>query len=148
MCNNYSNIIIKNTSFGILFILIDGLVSLLAIPILIGSLGIELYGLWITILQPIMLLAATDIGISSSAGRFIAKYQNERDKYIINARVIFFIIAFIVFCISPIIIYLFNNTLADKDQIYINIIILILFYILDFADFHVFWFLHLFFHSK
>ncbi len=60
-----------------LVLMISGLVLT---PVLTGYFGKEGYGVWILVGQVIAYLGVLDLGVSSSVGRFVAKYDARKDE--------------------------------------------------------------------
>ncbi|MEH0019110.1 MAG: oligosaccharide flippase family protein [Desulfobacter sp.] len=54
--------------------------GLILVPVLLSSLGLYDYGLWLTLGQGVSILALLDFGISNSVTRFISKADAEQDK--------------------------------------------------------------------
>ena len=123
----------RNTRSGILSKSIEAGTAFLTIPIIVKSLGQENYGLWIIIGQALVFFGALDFGITSSIGRFVAKFngRNEKenvDKTISNAFLLLGIFAFLVLATIPIINthleYIFNID-AYQRQVASNLILVI-----------------------
>jgi O-antigen/teichoic acid export membrane protein len=77
------------------------LVSTMVItPLLIIRLGKEGYGIWMLVGQVIAYLGILDLGVSSSIGRFVAKYDARKDytniSRIINSAIFLFFISSIL----------------------------------------------------
>ena len=76
---NISTQLLKNASAGwfeMTILLVSGLI---VPPLLLASLGKEGYGVWLLVGQVTAYLPILDLGVSSSVGRFVAKYKAKED---------------------------------------------------------------------
>lgn len=98
----------KNTFFNILNFIVHPMAMLIAIPIFIFYLGIEIFGIWILINSIISHLRFFDPGLGNSIIKFVSKYRSKNDilninKIINNIFFIFLLIVLILLFISFII---------------------------------------------
>ena len=77
---NVKKIILKNTFSGILCKVVETVTAIVTIPIIIKSLGVQNYGLWVIISQIIVFFGALDFGITNSIGRYVAKYKGQDNR--------------------------------------------------------------------
>ena len=102
---NVTKIFARNIQAGLLSKLFGAFVVFLTTPIIIDSLGNEIYGLWMTIGQAIVFFGSLEFGLLGSVGRFVAKYNGSNDekginKTINNGLLLFIVFAFFVIILS------------------------------------------------
>lgn len=117
---NITKIIAKNIKTGIISKLILTLSVFITLPIILQSVGAEMYGFWITISQSLVFLSALDFGITSSIGRLVAKYKgaNEDDniiKAVNNALILLLIFSLLLILTLPIIIFYLDSIININE---------------------------------
>ncbi len=76
---NIARQLFRNTICGWCEIAILFAIAMVIPPLLLARLGKEGYGVWALVGQVISCLAILDLGVSNSVGRFVAKYNAEKD---------------------------------------------------------------------
>ena len=106
---NVSKQLFRNTIFGWFemgILLVSGFIIP---PLLLSRLGKEGYGLWLLIGQLTAYLPILDLGVSSSVGRFVAKYNAKKDfenlSQIISSSIFLFLFSSVCTVIITIIIW-------------------------------------------
>lgn len=94
-------------------------------PLLLASLGKEGYGVWILVGQVTAYLPILDLGVGSSVGRFVAKYNAKKDyeglSQIISSSIFLFLISSIFVVIITLIIWPNFSKFFDLSREYFNV---------------------------
>lgn len=120
---NISKQLLRNTIAG-WFEMIILLVSTMVItPLLISRLGKGGYGVWMLVGQVIAYLAILDLGVGSSVGRFVAKYNAGKDylrlSRIVNSAIFLFLVSSIfIFFTTLILCPNFSKFFKLSDEYY------------------------------
>jgi len=116
--------ILNNTVVGLLAKFLEVAVAFLTIPILLSSLGKENYGFWIMCSQVLVFFGALDFGVTSSIGRFVAKYNARADKdgliNNINTSLFLLFISAILVLISTLIVVFKYTTFFNVAPVHVN----------------------------
>lgn len=122
---NISKQLFRNTIFGwfeMVILLVSGFIIP---PLLLTSLGKEGYGLWLLIGQLTAYLPILDLGVSSSVGRFVAKYNAKNDfeslSKIISSSMFLFLFSSVCTVIVTIIIWPNFSKFFNLSPEYFNI---------------------------
>src|SRR4030043_1219025 len=101
--------VLRNATAGWFEMAVLIISALVIPPVLIARFGKEGYGVWVLVGQVISYLAILDLGVSSSVGRFVAKYNANNDfdntARIINSSVFFFVISAILIIFATLILW-------------------------------------------
>ena len=133
MKNNFN--IFKQTSWSILIRILNSGISFISISILLKILGINEFGIWITILALFASFSFVDLGLANGLRNALPKFENDRIKsnnLIVQTFLLTIIIAVIAIIIFEI--FSFSNMLVDFLKleykiVELEIIIDILFYL-------------------
>ena len=122
---NVSKQLFRNTIFGWFemgILLVSGFIIP---PLLLSRLGKEGYGLWLLIGQLTAYLPILDLGVSSSVGRFVAKYNAKKDfenlSQIISSSIFLFLFSSVCTVIITIIIWPNFSKFFNLSPEYFNI---------------------------
>jgi len=106
MCERKLNIsgrLLRNTVTGWLEMFVLLVSTIIVTPLLIQRLGKEGYGVWMLVGQIVAYLAILDLGVGSSVGRFVSKYEANKDSLglsrIVNSAIFLFIISSVLICL-------------------------------------------------
>jgi len=92
------------------------------IPIVMGEMGIEHYGVWVLVSQTVSLFALADFGIVNSVGRLVAKYRGAGSIQEVNAIIInAFLLLLTAGIFIGIFVIFFSKFIVDLLQIPDNI---------------------------
>ncbi len=78
---NPSAVILTGSAASLLGNLIDLVFSLLVLPLMVAALGKEQYGIWTLVGQTISFLILSNLGVSNSVGRFVARARAAEDAH-------------------------------------------------------------------
>ena len=122
---NISKQLFHNTIVGWFEMAILLASGLIIPPMLLASLGKEGYGVWLLVGQVTAYLPILDLGVSSSVGRFVAKYNAKKDygglSRIISSSMFLFLVSSIFVIIITLIIWPNFSKFFNLSQEYFNI---------------------------
>ena len=122
---NISKQLFRNTIFGWFEMVILFVSGFIVPPLLLVSLGKEGYGLWLLIGQLTAYLPMLDLGVSSSVGRFVAKYNAKKDfeslSKIISSSIFLFLFSSVCTVIITLIIWPSFSKFFNLSPEYFNI---------------------------
>jgi len=99
--------LLRNTVAGWFEMLVLLVSTIIVTPLLIARLGKEGYGVWMLVGQVIAYLAILDLGVGSSVGRFVAKYEAGKDyprlSRIVNSAICLFLVSSVLICLVTLI---------------------------------------------
>ena len=76
--------VVKNTMYNFLGVLCISVASLILTPLIINALGLEQFGIWVTIHVFITYLGFFDFSMSSPIIKYVAEYLEKGDKKKLN----------------------------------------------------------------
>jgi len=98
--------------------------ALVITPLLITQLGKEGYGVWMLVGQVIAYLAILDLGVGSSVGRFVAKYNAGKDytslSRIVSSAIFLFLVSSILIMFATLILWPNFSKLFNLSTEYFN----------------------------
>lgn len=108
--------------FEMVILLVSGLI---VPPLLLASLGKEGYGVWLLVGQVAAYLPILDLGVSSSVGRFVAKYNARKDyaglSRIVSSSIFLFLASSICVLVATVVLWPGFSRFFRLSQEYFNV---------------------------